>query len=168
MRDLDIRVSRVWLVAVLSLIPACGDDGATSVSATETTAGTASTTTTMAESASSTTVAAPITTGVTTTQTSSGSTEAASSGTTGGGLCDGPEHEEFQKALCPDPYPSCTPTAAMLPPTYCQDMGFGPVGSGECACTPKPTLCGIDGSDEMISLCCCWLEELETTTGASG
>lgn len=94
-------------------------------------------------------------------QTSAGSTQTASEGTMGLGVCDGPEHEAFQKALCPAPYPSCTPDSAMLPPTYCQDAGFGPVGSGECACTPTPTHCGVDGSDEILSLCCCRLEDLE-------
>jgi hypothetical protein len=93
---------------------------------------------------------------------STGNTEAPTSGSTGGGgLCEGPEHEAFQKYLCPQAYPSCTPyPPGMGADTYCQDHGIGPVGSGDCACTPRATLCG-EGPDEMTFLCCCPLEDLK-------
>jgi len=93
---------------------------------------------------------------------SNGSTSAgqSSSGSTADS-CAGPEHEAFNAALCPQAYPNCTP----YPPgsgweTYCQDHGFVPVGEGECGCTPKAVLCGVNNSDDMEFFCCCPLEDV--------
>ncbi|HEY8379302.1 MAG TPA: hypothetical protein VIK91_22565 [Nannocystis sp.] len=64
---LEIYLSRVYLIAVLSLALACGDDGTTSASATETTAATTTTGTTTTGTpgtTSTTTAATGATTGV--------------------------------------------------------------------------------------------------------
>jgi len=83
---------------------------------------------------------------------SSGSTASSS---TGGGVCQGPEHEAYQMAQCPFPYPDCTPMVPIPEWTaYCADNGFGPVGSGECGCTPTSVLCPGNG-DVVVALCCC-------------
>lgn len=124
-------------------------------SSTTSSAGATSTSSSSGGSSSSTTAAG--------TGSSSGNTaSSAGSGSTGSGVCAGPEHEEFRKALCPDRYPNCVPYPPdMAYEKFCKDHGFGPVGSGECACTPRYTQCGVEGSDEIIVLCCCPLEDLE-------
>ena len=95
--------------------------------------------------------------------TSAQSSEIGPSSSTGssGGLCQGPEHEAFLNALCPLKYPDCTPKS---PPedwaAYCLDNGFGPVGSGQCGCTPKGVSCAT-GPDTSNIVCCCPLEDVD-------
>lgn len=92
-------------------------------------------------------------------ETESGSAPPQTTGT-GGGMCEGPEHQDYQKAQCPMPPPSCVPALPLSKwATYCEEFGFGPVGSGECACTPQAISCGTpEGPGEYEIICCCPLE----------
>lgn len=94
------------------------------------------------------------------TSSSSSSTESHSTGASGG-LCQGPEHQAFIDALCPYAYPDCTPNLPEMKwATYCQDAGIGPVGEGECGCTPKAVSCGTPNGDPQQVVCCCPLEDV--------
>ena len=99
-------------------------------------------------------------TGSSTDGTQGSETGASSSTGSTGGLCQGPEHEEFLNALCPFKYPDCIPQS---PPedwvAYCPDSEFGPVGSGQCGCTPKAVTCAT-GPDTSSVVCCCPLEDV--------
>lgn len=105
------------------------------------------------------------TTGTTTetpdTDTNAASTQAQTSGSTGAGVCGGPEHEEFQNALCPQAYPDCTPLPHDLGwETYCEDIGLGLAGAGECSCMRKAVECAVE-ADVSELFCCCPLEDLD-------
>ena len=96
-------------------------------------------------------------------QPTDGSSSSGSVPSTGapGDACESPEHQAFRDALCPFQYPDCTPNLPLeVWASYCADAGFGPVGSGECSCTPKAVECATGPDTSEIS-CCCPLEDLE-------
>ncbi len=103
----------------------------------------------------------PTTGGAESSTGATGETGTSSSTGSSGGVCQGPEHDAFLNALCPFKYPDCTPN---LPEedwaAYCMDSGFGPVGSGQCGCTPKAVSCAT-GPDTSSVVCCCPLEDVD-------
>ena len=71
-------------------------------------------------------------------------------------ICQGEPHTEYQEALCPDTYciyapPGTRPTGF----EDCAAAGFGPVGSGECACVPDVYNCLSTDSGPDQFYCCC-------------
>lgn len=141
---------RILLVTLVAC-HGTGDDGGSS-SAASTTANTMSAT-------ASPTELDPTTVGTTSssTETTAGTTFSETTQATDGGVCGGPEHSDYQQARCPYPPPDCTPALPLEKwASYCQEIGSGPVGSGDCACTPAGNSCGTpEGPGEYEIICCC-------------